>query len=118
MPHLELKQSPNSSGVIGAALLMLPDQALDLGAAEVPAADRTRIEEDLLREFAEIGAEPRGQRYPKPHLSPLEDLLRQPRPQRVLEDLLSGSPGKLQIGRKCSGELHELVVEKRRARFH
>src|SRR5207253_7335833 len=88
VPHLELEQNPQPERVVGRVRPMLVDQALDLAAPEVAALERTRVEQDLGGEVAQLLAEPGGERHSESHLRPLEDLRRENPPERALQQPL------------------------------
>ena len=81
----------------------------------MPAIDRCRIEKDIPGVVAQVGAKPIVNGQPETSLRRIQDLVGNPAARRVLQPDLVGMAAELVAGGQRRGELHELVVEQRRA---
>src|SRR5438094_5872387 len=111
MPQLELKQNPEPVRVVGDMPAVLPDEALDLVSSEVPALERTGVEQHLCRKVAKLVAKPAGERDSESHLLPADDLVGQDPTKRALEQSFPSRPVKLELRWQRRREFHQVVIE-------
>src|SRR5215210_5574535 len=91
-PELELHQRPDLVGVVPRACDVVVDEPPNLRLPEEAARDGRRVEQDLARELAQRPCEPGRDGDAEPPLRPVEDVVRQPGAERVLEHLLRRPP--------------------------
>src|SRR4051812_23435652 len=99
-----------------AARVKLDESAHGLGAEE-PSARALLREQVLAQEALHLRAEPVADGHAEAHLGALQILGRQKLRQRLLQDVLRRQASQLQLLRQRGGELYDVMVEERRARF-
>src|ERR1051325_1662144 len=89
-----------------------PEIADVIEVEEIEFARRLR-KQSFLCPSGERSRQPFGQRHPEPLFPPVDDGVRQPAPNCLLQHLLRLSRANLRVLRKAEGVGNELVVEKR-----
>src|SRR5438034_5395247 len=88
----EHEQRPERDAVIARARLMIRDHLAQKPRIEISGLHQHRPEHGLLYPLPQRPAEPAGERHGKSHLWPVQDLVRQMRFERLLEQVLAFAP--------------------------
>src|SRR5436309_8537424 len=115
VPDLEHEEAPQLLVVIGATGGMVVDVAADDVRAEVATLTSARVEKHVAGQRAKVLAKPVIDRRAESHLGPAQDRRWQHAIHGALEQIFRRQPAQLQRRRQPRGELHDLVVEERRA---
>src|SRR6266545_638294 len=91
---------------------MLADEALERTRPDEALHVCRTVEENLARKVAERAPEPLRDRDAEPPFRAVEEIVRKPRPERVLQQLLRRLAADLPWAGETGGELHQRVVEK------
>src|SRR5918911_4011117 len=101
--------------MIGCALPVLPDKALDLVPPKVAAVERAWVEQDVRRKLAKLLSQPSRERYCEASLRSIQHLRRQDAAERALQQPLALGTRELELDGQRRRELHQPVVEERRS---
>src|SRR5271157_405288 len=116
-PQFKIHQRPKLLLVVSHAVDMLADEPLHLDAIEVVVSASAGREQQVRYERLERSAKPGADGNGESHLAPVEELCRQPRTERLLQQHLGAKPADEQRVRYTGRQFHQLVVEKGYALF-
>ena len=114
---LEHQQGPQRRAVVALARLMGVDQVLQILAVEPAGRQQARAQHGLAHARLQRAAEPACQRHRETHLRPVQDVVRQLRLHRLLQQELALLPAHLQVRRQRGQPLDQRVVHQRFAHF-
>jgi len=77
MPQLKVEQGPQPVAVVGTALHVLSQQALNRRALEIPARSCAPVKQHIVNGLPKLMSEPALQGHPESHFFAVQDLGRQ-----------------------------------------
>src|SRR5690349_972307 len=117
VPEFEDDERPEPERMLTSSGHVLVDDARDERRVEVAALSCAAGQKDVGKQLAYAAAEPAAERYFEAAFAPVQDVARQQRRRRLLQDVLPPAVTDLQVGRQLRGKVDDLVVEERHARF-
>ena len=114
---VEHQQRPQRRAVVAASRLVVLDEVLEIPPLEIAGRGEPFAEQRVAHALPQRPAEPARERHRESHLRPIQDLRRQVRLHRLLEQVLALLPADLERRRQRRQPFDERMIHQRLAHF-